>query len=292
MVSSQVFRRQNTVESPQHRSASPATHWSAFSRIWDLIAPPLRPSAQDVDCYSWHVSEWARLHGPPRGVILGVTPELARLPWPKGSIVRAVDRSPEMIERVWPGPRTASILADWTAISLPTSSVDLVLCDLGLVQVSYPEGLKKIARSLRRILRPEGLFIGRLCVPPEVSESTQEVLDEWKQGGLSNASLLKLRLGMSLQPNSSAGVQLGQIWNTWSHAANPSDRFAAVQGWTSSEAKTLLSYRQNRTTYHFASVREVAQIFTHDPGGFVTTSLTRISSPFGNQCPILSLARA
>ena len=82
-------------------------HWAAIARQWKQLGPPLRPVAQDIGFY-WNAAEkWVRERGAPRVLLLGVTPELYHLPWPKGTDLLAVDRSQAMIETVWPGPKEA-----------------------------------------------------------------------------------------------------------------------------------------------------------------------------------------
>ncbi len=272
-------------------SAVPGAHWSSFARIWDRIRPPLRPSTEDVACYAGHITEWARRHGPPRGLILGVTPELCRLPWPEGSAVTAVDRSADMIERVWPGPRESAIRADWSRLPCPDASIDVALCDAGFVQLSYPHQASAVVRSLRRVVRPEGLCLVRLCVPPDRPESPRDVLDEWRSGGIPNASVLKLRLGMSLQADSRTGVPLARIWQSLDQAAGDGDGMASVPGWTAEEASTLASYQNNPARYRFLTLSEVEELFLRRPGGFVVTSVTQPSYLLGDRCPLAVFRR-
>ena len=72
---------------------------------WKQLGSPLRPLAEDVDFFARALREWCAAHpgAKPRALILGVTPELYRLPWPDAALVRAADRTPAMIRSDHPG---------------------------------------------------------------------------------------------------------------------------------------------------------------------------------------------
>ncbi|NTV97004.1 MAG: class I SAM-dependent methyltransferase, partial [Thiobacillus sp.] len=94
----------------------------------------MRPVPEDLAFIETVLSDWCGQAGgrAPRGLILGVTPELYRLPWPDRSLVRAADRTPEMIEYVWPGAAEAVLHSDWRELDVADASFDIVLCDGGL----------------------------------------------------------------------------------------------------------------------------------------------------------------
>src|SRR5580698_11337179 len=131
-----IGERQSSI-TPVGESTSAGGHWLATSRRWNQIGPPLRPSPEDIGFYAAHIDRWVLGNGSPRALILGVTPELYRLSWPCGTNLLAVDRTRGMIDAVWPGPRSAVLCADWTAMFLPARSRDIALCDAGLILVSF-----------------------------------------------------------------------------------------------------------------------------------------------------------
>src|SRR6187397_2166487 len=80
-------------------------HWQSHSLGWELIGSPLRPAPDDMAIVATAVSELGEV-ARQRGLsvlILGVTPEYARFPWPSKTSLVACERSPAMIEHVWPG---------------------------------------------------------------------------------------------------------------------------------------------------------------------------------------------
>ena len=59
-------------------------YWDRIADLWRLFGPPIRPAADDLVVYQEIVDRaTALIDGPPRVLLLGVTPELYRLRcWP------------------------------------------------------------------------------------------------------------------------------------------------------------------------------------------------------------------
>src|SRR5690606_18359058 len=124
------------------------------------LAPPLRPSSDDVAAYT---EALRGLDAPaPHALILGVTPELYRLPWRDGTTLLAVDSTQAMIDAVWPGDPAVAFRASWTSLPLPDASQHIVVCDGGLAMLRYPDQQRALATELRRVIAPDGLFVLRL----------------------------------------------------------------------------------------------------------------------------------
>jgi len=116
-----------------------------------------------------------------RILLLGVTPEMAGVRWPRGAVLRAVDRSLPAIRDLWPGnlPRKRAVLcADWRALPLRKSSCDLVVGDGCLSCVNQPDPLRAIAAEARRVLRPDGLLVARSCIVPAFPEGLEAGIAE------------------------------------------------------------------------------------------------------------------
>src|SRR4051794_34579164 len=101
-------------------------HWGSLAGVWKQVASPLRPTAEDQQNYLRLAQPWIDRHGAPRVLLLGVTPEIYRLPWPAGTDFLAINRSAAMIEQVWPGSREQALEADWLDLPLAAGSRDLV----------------------------------------------------------------------------------------------------------------------------------------------------------------------
>ena len=278
-------------------SVRPEVHlgqWSLAARSWSLHGSPLRPGEQDVDSYRQALTDWCDENptSPPRALILGVTPEIYRLPWPKGASVTAVDRTPEMIEHVWPGPRSNALLSDWREVPLPERSVDLVFCDGGLHLLDFPDGQARLCGELERLITPGGRFTIRLFVPPAVWETSEEVLDDLMAGTIPSLNSLKLRLWMSLQETPTAGVSVRQVWERLHSAAPNWSELAAKLGWPLEHVSAIDAYRDSHARYHCVTGEQVEHLMCEGTGG--AFELDRVSIPsyaMGAQCPTLVFRR-
>jgi hypothetical protein len=224
-------------------------------------------------------------------LLLGVTPELYLLPWPKGTDFLAVDRTQAMIDGVWPGPREAVQCADWLALTLPDSSRDVVLCDGGLHLLAYPRQQGRLVELLRGILSDQGLCILRLYIPPPQRESPDAVLRELLDGSISSLNILKLRLGMALMESASEGVELGTVWRAIHRVSPDLERLASRIGWPVEHMLAINTYRESTARYHFVTVDEVSDLFCGNPGGFKVHRVHVPSYELGERCPTIVLRR-
>ena len=276
---------------PANDATITEARWPDVAHRWAQLGAPLRPGNRDVAVYRDAVNSWARTHGAPRALILGVTPELHGLPWPRGTHLLALDHTQNMIDAVWPGPRSAAIRGDWTALPLAVDSRDIVLCDGGITLMSYPHGHRKFINELSRAVAPGGLCIIRLFVPPKRKETPDVVLRELLEGGVANLNILKLRLGMSLQDDPAKGVSLGDVWSRLHEVAPEFESLASRIGWPLEHLLMINAYRDSAIRYCFLGVETVRHMFCDSPGGF---ELLRVESPayeLGERCPIIVLQR-
>ena len=237
------------------------------------------------------VGAWRGQGTPPRVLLLGVTPELYRLPWRAGTDFLAVDRTMEVIDAVWPGPRDAARCEDWLAMKLPAASRDIVLCDGGLNLLAYPDEQQRLALILREVIAEEGLCILRLFVRPAERETRDAILSDLMEGRIANMNVLKLRLWAALQESPSLGVELDTVWRTVQDAAGNLEELASRLGWPLDETLFINAYRDSTTRYWIGTVDEVAKIFCHDVGGFEFVGMHVPTYECGQQCPTVVLRR-
>lgn len=266
--------------------------WPTIAATWQLIGPPLRPVAEDVALVRAASDNWASSAShPPRVLILGVTPELYHLAWPEGTVVRAVDRTEQMLTEVWPGKRDDAVQADWLHMDWPDDSFDLVLCDGGWSLLDLP-GQNGLARRLSQIISPGGRFIARLFVPPAQRESPEEVLSSLTAGQIRDLNCLKLRLGMALMRSSRDGVELGEFWRRLHDVASGSWQALAAQlGWDLDHLSVIDAYRDSSARYHFVTVDEFEATMREDPAEFVVHRVDFPGYQMGHQCPTVVMRR-
>jgi len=222
---------------------------------------------------------------PLRALILGVTPELYSLDWPSGSTVCAVDQSSEMIGAIWPGPSEHAFNANWLDLPFEDETFDCVVCDGGLHLLSYPNGQMQLSDSIARVLKPGGQLVFRLFSLPEVPETPTTVMAAVRAGEIPNTNVFKLRLGMSLQEDSSAGVILGDVFDSVIAEFGDLDGLHTVAGWPWDEVQALLSYRVSTNCYHFINDAVSAKVLTTNPQ---ISQVKRVESNYalGERCPL------
>lgn|SRR5690606_13502793 len=265
-------------------------HWEGMALAWEHAGSPLRPATEDVEVFQRFANEWIERRRVPRVLLLGVTPELYRLAWPEGRDFVAVDRTPTMIERVWPGRADEVVRAGWLDLPLPPASRDLALCDGGLHLLDYPRGQQTLADRLHAVVAPGGRVILRLFVPPENPESAEEVLADLSAGRIANLNLLKLRLGMALQGSPESGVAVKSVWAALHEAVPDREGLARRLGWSAEQLATIDAYRESAARYHFVSLEQATALFCAD-GRFVFRGHHRPAYVLGERCPLVVFER-
>lgn len=266
--------------------------WRGHALQWERVGPPLRPRARDTEKMGRIADAWTSRHGSPEVLVLGVTPETARLDWPEGTDLLAVDRSRMMIDRVWPGfpsPGEGVLRADWGALPLADRSRDLVLGDGVFTVLAYPEDYRTLLASLRRILRPGGLFAVRTFVLPGEPERPAAVCRAAMAGEIGTFHAFKLRLLMALQPDPDTGVRTGDVWTYWSREGPAADDLAERSGWPRREIETIDAYRGREAVYSFPTLEELRSLAAEE--GFEEVDRFRPARESDERCPTLVFTR-
>jgi len=222
----------------------------------------------------------------PCALLLGVTPEIARMRWPPATRLTAVDRSSAMIRRVWPGDAFGfpAVCADWTGMPFRERSQDLVIGDGSFNAMADASGHRRLAGAIRQVIRPDGLLLMRFFLRPERAEAPAMVFEDLRQGRIGNFHVFKWRFVQALQGDSSMGVRLADIWDAW-HAEIPNpQQLAHHLGWPVAVVATIDSYRAAPARYTFPTLREVREMFAPT---FVEQQCAFPRYELGERCPTL-----
>jgi SAM-dependent methyltransferase len=251
---------------------------------WRLLGPPLRPVGEDLQFVREAALRWkARAARAPQVVILGVTPELWELPWPDGARVRAIDRSAEMIEHVWPGPASDAAQRDWLDLPFADESVDIVACDGGW-HLLDGSGQARLATELARVVAPGGCFVARLFTPPDVAETPAEVVTDLWAGAIPSLNHLKLRLGMALA-DENRRTYLPDVWR-FIHDLDPDwSSLAEKLGWEADHLAAIDAYRDADASYEWARIDEVVVKLCNGETGFEPEAVASPAYLLGERCP-------
>ena len=236
------------------------------------------------------VAAWSAAHPdvPLRALVLGVTPELAVLPWPASTTVLAIDRSEAMVGALWAGAgdvaAASAACGDWRALPCTDGTIDIVVGDGCFTPLEYPHDYRAVTDEVRRVLAPDGRFVMRVFVPPAAREDLESIADDLHAGRIAGFHAFKWRLVMAVHARSVEGATLGAVWEAW-HAMCP-DRSALMTklGWSADTIATIDAYRDTGTVYSFPTLEEIRAT--------VSASFTELSChvptyELGDRCPTL-----
>jgi hypothetical protein len=268
-------------------------HWPGIARSWHLVGPPLRPSPEEIELFERSIMRCARGVQYVQALILGVTPELFLLRWPKAAVVRALDASSEMINAVWQGPKGSAVSGSWTAAPIAEASQHVIACDGGFGVLGHPDGQRALLAEASRMLVPGGTFIVRLFAPMGLTGSLSDIATDLNTGLIVSLDALKLRLWGALQTDLSTGVRprdvVARIEEMTEGMAGGLDHLVSGLGWSSDHVATLALHRRSDAVYHLTDADGL--IAMAKLSGFESLAVESADSPFGNCCPIVSLRR-
>jgi SAM-dependent methyltransferase len=270
------------------------SHWARHAAQWAKVGSPLRPVGEDVDLY-WRAITSAVADADlatARVLLLGVTPELTSLPWPRASRLVACDLSRDMLRAIWPlgrfpGECAGALNADWQSLPLGSGACNVVVGDGSLSVFSRGEDCRRCAQELGRVLRPGGCLVLRLFCQPSVPESSEQVLADLSGGRVGNFHAFKWRLVMAVHAESESAC-LGDIWARW-ESAFPDPRLpAALAGWPFDAVATLEAYRNAAARYGFFGLEDVRTMLAPE-FEFLDAAWPRYE--LGERCPIVAFRR-
>jgi hypothetical protein len=267
--------------------------WDNLARAWPQMASPLRPCAEDIAALTSIIAK--RFRAPLKGLLLGVTPEIALGFATSSPLVdlTALDGSAGMIRLVWPGDSTIrrAVLGDWFALPEPfePASFDVVFCDGGLVCFYFPDEYKIFADLVASALNPGGLLLARVYCRPEKAEPLDAIWADLDAKKIGSVDALKWRIAMALQGDDpKAGVRRSAIGPALQVYARTPQEFANKSGLPVGRLRLVTLPVKDTTTHSFPTVAEtMAAIGEH----FELLEQIRGKYELADRCPLLVLRR-
>jgi SAM-dependent methyltransferase len=271
------------------------SHWARHATQWKKVGSPLRPVAEDAYLY-WHAitstlteSELATA----RVLLLGVTPELASLPWPMGASMLACDSSFDMLQTVWPWNRFPGVYAnalnaDWRALPFAPGACELIVGDGCLNILSHADDYRQCAREFYRVLQPSSCLVLRLFCAPDVPESPEQVLAALRRGQVGNFHAFKWRLVTAIHAGNENAC-LADVWTRWESEFPEPEVAAELSGWSLEAIRTLEAYRNASARYSLYSLAEIGSMLSSE---FEFLGAAWPGYELGERFPIASFRRA
>ena len=268
-------------------------HWGEVAYHWHHYGPPLRPSAAEVRVMEAMVRGWCadRSARPFKALLLGVTPEIAAMAWPDDTELLAVDRSEQMIERVWPGDiagRRKAVCADWFGFSSGTDRYHVIIGDGNFTILDYPGQYRALATIARDVLASDGIFISRFFLQPAMIETAETVFDDLLANRIATFHGFKFRLAMALQENADSGVRMGDVFSAWHSADINLESLMAITGWSREAIETIRLYDGKDSRLSFPSAAEIDAVMSEY---FEKIDECYLPHDMGERCPIVSYRR-
>jgi hypothetical protein len=225
---------------------------------------------------------------PLRVLLLGVTPEIATMAWPAGTVLLAVDKSQPMIERVWPGDvagQRSAVCADWFEFSGDADRYDVVIGDGNFAILDYPRQHRALAATARGWMAGDGILITRFFLQPARQESPAAVFADLCANRIGSFHSFKLRLAMALQTSAVSGVRMGDVYDAWTSAGVDREALLATTGWPPEAIETMRPWAGKDSRLSFPSAAQLATVFSEH---FDREDERCLEYELGERCPIVS----
>jgi SAM-dependent methyltransferase len=173
--------------------------WGTDKDLWPVMPEPLVPSRDEIALYR-QICPPDLLHedAAPRILVLGVTPPLVDLRWPRRAEVHAVDFDQVMVSAMWaPRERAHVHVARWQDIPLSDDSFDLVIGDCSFNALPGPDDYEHVLREVARVSRPGAPLVSRFFVQSEPPPQLARIAED-ASGALAHLRAASKRLLVAL----------------------------------------------------------------------------------------------
>jgi len=271
--------------------ATAKSYWAELARAYASLAPPLRPSSEDIRFMEQAVAAYAsrRPDDAIEALLLGVTPDIVAMQWPGAASLLAVDSSGAMAKSLWPAeapPGRWAVCANWLALPRRRHSCDVVIGDGSMNCLRYPDDCLAMAASVRGVLRNDGMFVLRCYAQPEVQERPEHVYEAALRTEIPTFTQFKFRLLMAMQRSTREGVAVNEIYDFWAGHKDDEPRLMERTGWRRWEVDTIELYRGANNVHTFPTLAESRAVL-HEFFDEVCVSFPSYYA--GERCPRLVL---
>ena len=267
------------------------TYWDGLARAYAALGSPLRPTQGEIDTMERAVAAYAAREGDRRlrGLMLGVTADIATMRWPTRCSLLAVDLCREMIRSVWPGDIAGvrrAVCGNWMSLPAQPYSCDIAIGDGSMNCVSYPDGFRAVAASVFQALKREGIFVARCYAQPERREEPAVVMESL--AGRENPTFhhFKFRLMMAMQRSLKQGVAVDEVYRYWAKYDLDPAVVAERQAWDVEGIRAIALYRDASTVHFFPTLEEQRSLLREY---FDELSCSTDACVLGERCPMLVL---
>lgn len=205
--------------------------------------------------------------------------------WPEQFSLLAVDNSFAMAQTVWPGNvpnRRRVVCGDWLELPRPDASCDIVIGDGSMNCLRYPDGFRALARSIRRVLRPDGVLHLRSFVLPEKKDFLEQTFADLYERKFPTVNHFKYQLLMAMQRSTQDGIAVEDVYREWVRRRINRDELLALTGWPAQSLQSIELYKDQDVVHTFPSLSELRSVLGEF---FQEVSMSTPGYFLGDRCP-------
>jgi hypothetical protein len=250
--------------------------WDTYSKNWDLLKAPMRPTTAVIRVLQQQIGEGHVLQ-------LGCTPEIHAA----FDHITAVDRDPNMIATVWPGNTATKqvINQDWMHMIWPHNTFTGIVSDCGVVMLGTLQRQQEFLSRCWDWLAPGGTYAQRYFERPMVNITFEELLADISGPAKINFHAFKWKMGMYLAGQHGAATASVQILDLWREISGDREAVLDRTGWSAEAVQTVDFYQTSGQVVTFANREEYASTI---PAGAVDVEwLYTTDYDFAEHCPIM-----
>lgn len=222
------------------------------------VRPPFGPSDEDAAFMRGMTAPILTASPEPAVLVLGVTPRVVQLDWPKRTSITAIDLSPGMVAAFAPHPALPSkaICAPWQDMPFENGSFDAVVGDGSLNSIGDLGAYESTFREIARVLKPGSALVLRCFVRPEPQETAEQLLALARAGEFPTTAAFRLRFAMALtEPSGSVG--LSAIWDAFQALVPERDELARATGWPRADIDRIDVDRNSKVRFTFLTLGQL-----------------------------------
>jgi len=221
-------------------------------------------------------------------VLLGVTPEIANLPWAKNITLKAFDKNKDMIKFVWEAPKKITSYVEqslWQKIPLEDKSVDFILGDGCTTQFPNKKTYKDFFKEQRRIIKADGFLLLRCFLNTQKQETLDQIARDARNGNIEFFGSLKWRIAMALLDKTKAfSIRVKKIYAAFNQLFPERSFLNQSSGWNKNIIDSIDTYKDSDIKYTFPSMKELEKLITPQ---FKIIKIYHPKYELTKRCPIL-----
>ena len=250
--------------------------WDRYSKNWDLLKAPMRPTQAVIDTLVREVGQGHILQ-------LGCTPEIHAA----FDHITAVDKDPNMIATVWPGDTDSKrvIQDQWMEMAWPINTFDGIVSDCGVVMLSTIKTQTQFLSRCLSWLKPGGTYAQRYFERPTENITMDELMADMAGPAKINFHAFKWKMGMYIAGQHGATTPSKRILELFREISGDREALCDRTGWPSAHVATVDFYETSGQIVTFANREEYLSTIPAD--AVDVEFLYTTDYDWAERCPIM-----